>query len=257
MTGFLDRYRNGEHAQVWADLQALETRVLVPPFADEARAVARETMTRANHNLGLILPRLRAMGYRFARPDDAWRPPDWNSPGRIDATERRCGPLPLSIRAWYEIVGSVDLCGAHPNLSMYRGLDWAGSDRFYDLHWCSDPLVMFPLDPNDGLDDTWFGDDGVERPAPPFKLSLAPDAIHKARISGGTAMAITLPNAAMDAPLLGSDWEGTTFVSYLRTCFAWGGFPGLGVAFPWSWTAPDPSGSATELGVLRQGLLPL
>jgi hypothetical protein len=34
-------------------------------------------------------------------------------------------------------------------------------------------------------------------------------------------------DAAMDAPLHGDDWEGVHLVTYLRTAFAWGGFPGL------------------------------
>jgi hypothetical protein len=63
-------------------------------------------------------------------------------------------------------------------------------------------------------------------PGPPYGLVLAPDSIHKANESGGEPTMIYFPDPAMDAALHG-DWEDTLFVPYLRTCFEWGGFPGL------------------------------
>ena len=56
-----------------------------------------------------------------------------------------------------------------------------------------------------------------------------------------------LPNAAADAPLEG-EWHHTTFVDYLRTCFQWGGFPGLE-------TKKRPPLSV--LAYLTEGLLPI
>ena len=60
-----------------------------------------------------------------------------------------------------------------------------------------------------------------------YSLGFAPDALHKANVSGGDGPHIAFGDASMDAPLQGDDWEGVPFVSYLRTAFAWGGFPGL------------------------------
>jgi hypothetical protein len=56
-----------------------------------------------------------------------------------------------------------------------------------------------------------------------------------------------IPDPAVDAPLDGDEDYGT-FVEYLRTCFRWGGFPGLRSS------AKPPR---EELAFLTQGLLPL
>lgn len=53
---------------------------------------------------------------------------------------------------------------------------------------------------------------------------------HKANVSGGDGPHLDFGNASMDAPLRGDDWEGVSFNTYLRTVFAWGGFPGLRAA---------------------------
>jgi hypothetical protein len=56
-----------------------------------------------------------------------------------------------------------------------------------------------------------------------------------------------LPDPAADAVLLGVEDYGT-FVEYLRTCFRWGGFPGLR-------SLPKPP--REELAFLTEGLSPL
>jgi len=116
---YLERYRAGEHVAVWSELAALGADVRREPVYSDARAVARETMTRVRHNVELLAARLRALGYRFIRPDEAVVPPTPELLERLDRIEAEAGPLPLSVRAFFEVVGSVDFMGSHPRLSAY------------------------------------------------------------------------------------------------------------------------------------------
>jgi hypothetical protein len=61
----LRRYQAGEHEAVWAEMMALGPEVRKASRAEDAWAVARETMRRARHNVELIIRRLDALGYRF------------------------------------------------------------------------------------------------------------------------------------------------------------------------------------------------
>lgn len=65
MSSFLERYKRGEHEQVWDELVALGSGVREEPVYADALAVARETMRRARHNIELLIPRLVAVGYQF------------------------------------------------------------------------------------------------------------------------------------------------------------------------------------------------
>ena len=120
--------------------------------------------------------------------------------------ERRVGPLPLTLCAWYEIVGSVDFTGSHP--------DWPdGFRRGY-----ADPLVVFPgIDALEYDEESWYR----ER----YEFVIAPDEYHKENVSGGSPYSIPLPDPSGDGLLI-HERHKTTFVDYLRTCFRWGSFPG-------------------------------
>jgi hypothetical protein len=159
-----------------------------------------------------------------------FQPPGKDTPKLLAKVEKRAGgPIPLSLRAWYEEVGSVSFMGAHPALNPERH------------QVAPDPLVMTPLDAAlDMLDDQEDAEDGLY-------LWLSPDDLHKAETSGGDPYTMRLPDAAADGPLL---YEGhnTTMVAYLRLSFAWGGFPG------WEGASDAPT---TELDFLREGLLPI
>ena len=61
----LRRYQAGEQEAVWGDMMALGTEVRKAPCAEDAWAVARETMRRARHNVELIIRRLDQLGYQF------------------------------------------------------------------------------------------------------------------------------------------------------------------------------------------------
>jgi hypothetical protein len=230
MISYLERYRefasyNYDNRRIWAELVSLGAAVREEPRSSDARAVARETMMRARHNVEVLVARLDTLGYRFLVPEEAWTPPDRTSLLALDALEQRHGLMPLSLRLWYEVVGSVNFMGAHPALSTF---DSPGMHGPRSLPVYADPLVIDPLEtrPLPFYLDLVYRYTGKEISAPPFALRLAPDAIHKANHSGGGPTQILFPNPAIDAPLISDDWDGTLFVSYLRTCFEWGGFPG-------------------------------
>lgn len=249
MPTYLDRYRNGEHEQVWAELLALGEQVRSEPLYDDARAVAGETMSRARANVERLVPRLLELGYQFAYPQaedgplrySVYDPPDATTAERIADLERVVGPIPLALRAWYEVVGSVSFIGTHPTLAP---ASQAGAPEVY-----SDPLVVDPVEIALAEYGDWYWLSHAHPPGkiPPFSIPIAPDAYHKANRSGGAAYAIAVPDPAADALIL-NEPHNTTFVNYLRLAFRWGGFPGF---------ADAEERPADLLAYLSRDLLPL
>jgi hypothetical protein len=249
---------------VWAELVGLGSSIRDEPLYSDALAVAREMMVRSRHNISLIVERLNTIGYRFVDSERAWILPDAKQLSALDAQEQRYGPFPLCMRMWCEIVGSVDFMGAHPNLSQCHGYDWGGSDQ---LECYGDPIVVWTMDRRHQVLMPFYinraesEEEEAEMEAtmpPPYGLGIGLSAINKAGQSGGGGVDMLVPNAAFDAPLIDSDghWTGTLFVQYIRTCFEWGGFPGLrGNLYPGQeW---DPEYSKEEVDVLTEDLLPL
>ena len=75
---------------------------------------------------------------------------------------------------------------------------------------------------------------------------VAPDALHKANVSGGEAYMIALPAPFADAALE-EEPHGVSFVEYLRIAIlGWGGFPG------WE---HDKGNAPSELQDLRRDLI--
>lgn len=251
---YLDRYLRGEHEQVWAELVALGELDAAQPLAAEtyadAAAVAHETMRRVRYNLDLLIPRLRELGYAFGygwaiargvlSPEAAaqWEqdepplsPPEGDLVSVIAELERRTGALPLSLRAFYEIVGGCNFVGAHPH--------W-DSHRLDPLRVLSAHAVLRLDDENHWSDDR--RDDGR------YELPIAPDEYFKYLYSGGGPYVLPLTGVVADAPLV-YEWHDTTFVNYLRTCFRWGGFPG--------WERMPAVVPKPTLAILTEGLLPM
>jgi hypothetical protein len=314
MPSYLQRYRRGECEQVWAELLALGSQVREQRLYAEALAVANETMTRVRANIELLVPRLKSLGYQFAHPDRVFVPADDETRRIAAEVNRRAGPLPLSLRAWCEVVGEVNFMGSHPKLSTYvqspdiqrmargylslftkyggsatptgdalrqgaelsrRLLDElvqgmktgqprspevdagvrASKELLQQLQRTTpvvgpeietDPLVVEPYfgDLEDNLED---GEDAGVDESGAYDAIIAPDPTHKTNHSGGEPYCISFPDPAADAPLSGEEDYGT-FIAYLRTCFRWGGFPGLRTA------AKPPR---EELAFLTEGLSPL
>lgn len=211
---YLERYRNGEHAQVWAELQALGAGVREAQYLPHAEAVAAETMRRVRRNCERLVARLNALGYVFGTYPDGTRrsypaeplsAPFAGQNDEIDELEDEAGPLPLALVAFWREVGAVDFVGMHPRWP--AGLD---------------PLVV---DPPEGALSFLFGgedDEGAGQFA-----GLAPDDLHKDNTSGGDPYGVRLPNPAADF-LFEYERHGLLFVPYLRLAILeWGGFPGL------------------------------
>lgn len=314
---YLDAYLAGEHERVVQELLALGPAIREEPIAGDAQAVVREMMRRAHHNIGLIVERLRTLGYRFVsdlpRPefnpaqivertiaqaqeqlgyqvspelkaeldrlaahmsqqyplvvedfkqqaaqrraeqglpdpassppvDPVWRQPDAELSAQVAAIQERYGPLPLVLETWFAIVGEVDLCGIHPKLSRYVGdVPEAEQGPFgYPLF-----VACFSLAEE-------LAAVAEDEETPPDRVEIAPDECHKSGYSGGAALALPLPTAALDARLISDDqWNGMYFVDYLRLAFRYGRFPGLHD------NVEARDAAQAELALLTEGLLPL
>ena len=147
---------------------------------------------------------------------------------RIRKLEKKLGTLPLSLRAFYEVVGSIDLMGQHSSLTPHGGPISA------------DPLVVFAVD--DALAE---GEEFEQDDDETAHIVIAPDEIHKAGESGGEPYEMAVPDERADGELL-NERHGVFFVEYLRTAFRFGGFPGYE-----GYDRDVPK----EISELREGLL--
>lgn len=221
MTSHFARYQAGEHDSVWQDLRALGPAVFDAPHREDAQAVACEMAARARRNVETLVDRLQADGFVATRNDDdatprpAHFPPSDGAPALADWMEEEFAPFPMTVTAWIRQVGDVWLVGEHPRWpesvladplvvefehSVYGG----GSREYYESEWA-----------------LW--QEGAEQDAAgPFQLDYAPDALHKANISGDGPYGIELPGVGVDGLVGPMTW----FVDDLNTAFAAGGFPG-------------------------------
>jgi hypothetical protein len=266
---YLERYVRGAQAQVWDELVAAGPRVREEPLAAHAWAVARETMRRVSRGKRCgacgttatccacacppsVIPSAMA-GSRRRTPRlprgkrRCGRPPIRRSRSRSLTTwsaklvRSRCRSMPSMRWSGYALVGGVNFVGTAPP-------DWG-----LDIH--ADPLYVYPI--TAALDEYAEWAEAAHRePAAarmgdlgpfPFRVPIAPAALHKYNISGGMWYHIRLPNAALDAHRE-AEPHATTFVQYLRSAFEWGGFPGLQFA---------PTCPEEVLMFLREGLLPM
>ncbi len=208
----LDHYLAGEHEAVWRDLLALGAAVREDPHAADALAVAYETMGRVEMNVRTVSERLIRLG--FTKSDGPLHtPPNARVDTQIRELEKIAGTLPISLRAFYEIVGSVDWMGKQTRLlPASRAL-------------CPDPLVLVPIE--EALETARYFSDHEEK-----WILIAPDALMKAETSGGDPYQIEVPSAAADA-VLRFERHRLHLVEYLRLAFRFGGFPGYeGIEYP-------------------------
>ena len=225
-----------------------------------------EQLKSMRSNMAPMLDRAAAKATREAKArrkppledPNVFCPPDQKTARQLAKLEKAAGgALPLSLRAWYEQVGGVSLLGSHPVLnatdfsnrgvlsqfeSMMRQGPAATPPAQGGEDVLPDPLVVMPL--AELLQEVEFSDEGEEGDGHQLNLTIAPDALHKANISGD-AYYITLPDNRADFPF--DDWQHTTFVNYLRGAFQWGGFPG------WQRSQNPPR---KELAELSEGLVP-
>ena len=213
---YFERYRRGEHESVWRELVAMGEQIRHSSVHEDALEVARETMRRVLANAKMLASRLKDEGYEFGWPHEILIPPPDSTAAMLAQIEREAGALPLSLRALYEVVGSVNLVGTHVELCPEVG-------EIY-----SDPLQTTPIDYAIYQLEEWKeeratieGDD-----AEPFEVSVSADDYHKADVSGGAPYSIQINKPSMDRQLMYERHE-LLLVEYLRLSFAWGGFPGF------------------------------
>lgn len=226
---WLTRYRAGDCVAVWRELCALGHDVRRPDVLGDAVDVALETMQRVRIGVEQVHRRLVAQGYSFADPDAAVLPAVRDADQRIAQLERCVGPLPLSLCAFYTILGAVDFRGLHPG--------WASPGEAV-----LDPMVVSHAD--------WvldYDEENWRRHV--YRLDFAPDRFHKEDISGGALYALRAPCALAD-DVVEDEPTRPTFVELLHRSLAFGGFPG------WSQVDPDRR-PARLLAELTAGLLAL
>lgn len=232
MPTLLERYLSGEYRKVWAEMVAGADNTGQPIDSGQAEAVGAETMRRMRRNIETVIERLTEFGYTFGYyPDGETEIPYYPGPlspptaqvGRhIAELEAATGPMPLSLKAFWSEVGGVNFAGALP----------AWGDKNFDPLWV-DSVEKGSDTPNGAwhlLECSDWRENVEEYGAEevgPFILSLAPDDLNKANVSGGAPYGMTLPNVAADAPFE-NEWHQVTFVEYLRIALLdWGGFPGF------------------------------
>jgi hypothetical protein len=219
-----DRYVSGEYENVWQELVALGASVREDPHAADALAIAYETMHRVEQNVRTISGRLAAIGYR-STSGQMHQTPGGKTHDQIERLEKKAGTLPLTLRAFYEVVGAVDWVGEHPSLAPLND------------PVAPDPLVVFSIE--DALQQCKSGlveDQGV--------IVIAPDDLHKANTSGGEPYEIAVPELGADSRVL-NERHDLYFVEYLRVVFRFGGFPG------YDGIDPGPA----DLAQLQHGLI--
>ncbi|NJO01366.1 MAG: hypothetical protein HC880_06475 [Bacteroidia bacterium] len=220
MVSFLNRYHNGEHKKVWDELLLYGAQVYKEPLRSDALAVVYETMSRAKSNIKLLVSRLSSINYDFVYPTKVSILPKADTLNRIRELEELVGQIPMSLRVWYETVGSVCFIGNYLMLSSYAHNVFDNSITVF-----TDPLVVDPIEELLSEAREWLGDEGEPDFTNSCIVPISPDEYHKANISGATYN-VEFPGAAIDAQLIG-ERHNTTFVDYLRISFQWGGFPGL------------------------------
>ncbi|MER6254645.1 hypothetical protein ABT224_25140 [Streptomyces sp. NPDC001584] len=237
----IERYRAGEHERVWEELAALDRR---PPkaLAAQAEAVAVETMERVRCGLEAVVETLRAEAYPFHKKARALVPPPLDALRSVRRLERLTGGrLPLSLRAFYLVVGSVDLSGSEerfrhdpdkhgPKPKRNEIVDVPEKYPFmYLSHF--DPLVVLPLEEAVAEAERWAREEG-ERVGmnAPLDLTISPGPSFKANPRDAQPEpvdTVRLPGPFADVELHRGCGGTVPFVAHLRGCLAWGGFPGL------------------------------
>lgn len=254
MSTYLERYLAGEYEQVWAELLALGATVRDEPLYSDALSVARETMTRARYNVELIVGRLSKNGYEPA-PAHILPQPDVEE--TIATLEKEAGPLPLSLRLWFSIVGEVSLSGSHPSWKVCGNarICRKGYLRLFAKRLvATEPLVVYDAEqrsvekfvPNQHLSA-----DYVYVPSPNSHIVfIAPDVDARSGFGSDGWEGVIIDGWAADGWITGSACNEIeeTFTQYLRRSFQWGGFPGFA-------NVPGELRPTTMLKQLTEGLL--
>jgi hypothetical protein len=231
---YVDRYLNGNEAEVWEHLCAVGDLGFDPNHP--ARFVATEAMRRARRNIERLIVRWETRGHKFGyewAKTWAWAasfvraaPPLLGSPTAadrelLDRYERERGPLPVALRAFYEVIGAVNFVGTVAD-------GWPNREIL-------DPLQV----------DTFSTQLPTLLSAEIGEVVICPDQLLKYFIGGVGPMTVRLPSRSFDPALrfeggdLEMDCKPLTFGRYLRDVILNRG--GIGLVAGCNDDAPDPS----------------
>jgi hypothetical protein len=216
------RYARGEHEAVWNWLRHPGVMKNAELWA-EAQSVAILTMERVRRNVERVNQRLASGRYPFDDSTPSFAPPKASVADDIGRIEKDSGgPVPLSLRAFWTVVGQVDWTFEERDDVSYEWRNLPLRD--------ADPLCLdSPSDAWDRVPRSRVHGPEVLHPevAEPQVLYVALDYLHKARMGGDcVGYGFAVPNDAVD-PVFENEAHGLPFVDYLRLCFRWGGFPRL------------------------------
>lgn len=179
---------------------------------------ARKVMAFARQNVEILVNRLTTSGYRFTN-ERPFVPPANDVLSHLEDLSAAGVHFPIAFQAWLLEVGTVDLCGSHPDWprSAYVGIFDEKSP--HSEPWHTDPLVI-------DIDLPSFVERASDDPKNLDSIEIAPDDVHKANVSGGGPISVACTQPSFDSVLIGQ--QGSfTLLSYLRHAFEWGGFPGF------------------------------
>jgi hypothetical protein len=140
---------------------------------------------------------------------------EWSA-NRISRLENYLlGPLPVSLKAWFECVEHVSFIGSHPVLNPVR-LEHSAVPMTTPASQSAlpDPLAIMGL-PDEVDYESWESAEGYP---------IAVDEFFKANINREDRYYMDFRDSRADT--IFKDWRNDNFVAYLRRVFRWGGFPG-------------------------------
>lgn len=223
------RYLAGEHERVWAEMVAAGSDACADQHLDEAWQVATETMRRVLANAKTVEARLRGLGYRFSAEETGravLREANDEDRANLRAFESKVGALPLSIKAFFEVIGEVSFVQAHGQCSI-EDMDVSAAIRAgiptLEMLGRFGPLEVPALfDVEQRQRGLWPQRDGDRWYHP-----LVPDECTKAWFSGDSYYT-WFPADGVDVQLgTLQPGQGEFFVEHLRRVFEHGGFGGF------------------------------
>lgn len=193
------RYKAGKYEEVWKELILLGEEVRKPDILPLAQEIARNAMIVVRRNVEELIKRWQAKDFAFGYDwAGKWaeklivdEPPQLAKPAYkeielLDNFEKEFGPLPIVLRAFYEIIGAVNFVGK-PKSSTYP---WPEPDK-----QLFDPLFVY------GFKIDKFMDEEI-RIYSTTQIALFPDHLCKFFYSGVGAITTTIPSKDFDATLV-------------------------------------------------------
>ena len=221
MGQYLERFLTGECQPVWDELLAQGAAIRQEPLESLAWAVAQETMRRVRHNIELLIPRLRALGYRFGEipPNEFTRRGNASSPKRTRSSSHR---RPRRLVSWTSWNSGWGCCRCRSGPFIWKSAESTLSGLIPGSGGVAfDPLFMWTLA---NLPEGAVEEQDLE-PGEEGGILFSRDSTHKYHYSGSFGYYLTVPNARIDGVF--EVYEKTTFVEYLRMSLRSGGLLGL------------------------------